>query len=262
MGYWLKHIKKLHDKGECPLSLCMGSKRKQEKVAEREAELITIAHELVDKVGFTGLTMDKLVHSSPYSKGTIYNHFSSKEDLITALSIRSLNLVIDLFNKALKYPGHSREVALACNFSYQLYSQLEPTLFMCVLTAKTPAIMEKTSPERLKAISDKEELITGLCDQLFEAGVKDGSLKLSPATGIENLTFANWAMSFGTNILLMNAKSAACVDRLDQKTVLIHNVNLLLDGMQWSPLSSEYDYQKTSRELEVYFAEYLTLLEE
>ena len=34
-GTIFKEIKKLHAKGECPLSICLGSQRQQEKVAER-----------------------------------------------------------------------------------------------------------------------------------------------------------------------------------------------------------------------------------
>ncbi len=260
MGFWLKHLAKLHKNGECPLSLCMGSKHKQKKVADREMKLINIAHELVDEIGFANLTMDQLVKQSGYSKGTIYKHFSSKEDLITALGIRALTLVIELSNKALKFPGHSREVALASHFAYQLYSQLEPTLFMCVLSAKTPTVMEKSSPERLNTLREKEQEITSLCDQLFQAGIEDGSLYADKKTGVEGLTFANWAMSFGTNVLLMNAKESECIDRLNQKDLLLNNINLLFDGMGWQPLSSNYDYGKTNKNLAKFFSDYLDLL--
>ncbi|AWB66541.1 TetR/AcrR family transcriptional regulator [Saccharobesus litoralis] len=261
MGYWLKHIKKLHAKGECPLSFCSGSQRKQQKIAEREEELITLAHELVDQVGFAGLTMDKLVKQASCSKGTIYNHFSSKEDLISALSLRSLNLVIDMFNKASKFEGNSREKALARGFAYFLYSQLEPTLFMCVLTAKTPAVMEKSSPERLASMIEKEAQCTAMCDQMFEDGLADGSLKLSSTTGVADLTFAMWAMTFGTNALIVNARAAKGIDRLEIKTVLLRNMNIMCDGMNWLPLSSEFDYTRTWQRLEDYFSEYIELLD-
>lgn len=260
MGYWLKHIKKLHENGKCPLGLCSDSPKKQQKIAEREQELISLAHELVDQVGFAGLTMDKLVKASPYSKGTIYNHFSSKEDLISALGIRSLNFVLDLFNRATRFVGNSREVALARAFAYQLFSQLEPTLFMCVLTAKTPAVMEKTTPERLSTLLEKEAQITALCDHLFDQALHDGSLKLPANTGVADLTFSIWAMSFGTNALMINASTIKGISRLDQKQALLRNINLMFDGMNWAPLSNEFDYVETWKKLEVFFAEYIELL--
>ncbi|WP_111976783.1 TetR/AcrR family transcriptional regulator [Algibacillus agarilyticus] len=259
MGYWLKHIKKLHANGLCPIDICMGSARKQQKIAEREEGLLTQAHELVDQVGFAGLTIDKLVKTATCSKGTIYNHFSSKEDLISALSIRSLNIVIDLFDKAIQFPGNARERALSVIFAYQLYSQLEPTLFMCVMSAKTPAVMEKTSPERLSIMQEKELQLTAVCDQLFESGINEGSLKSEIRT-VADLTFAMWALSFGSNALLMNAKAAQGIDRLDQKNALLSNANLMFDGMQWQPLAQDFDYQKTWQRLEVFFAEYIELL--
>jgi AcrR family transcriptional regulator len=261
MGFWLKHIKKLHANGNCPLGLCpTSSSRMQQKIAQREQELITLAHELVDEVGFAGLTMDKLVQASEYSKGTIYKHFASKEDLLSALSARSLDLICDLFKKAHEFKGNSREVALATAFAYHLYSQLEPTLFMCVLSAKTPAVMEKTSPDRLSELNKKEQEITELCEQLFAAGRNDGSLVQNNHLPIAALSFSMWAMSFGTNALLMNAKTINTVEQLDAKYVLLTNANLVYDGMHWQPLSTEFDYLQTWARLEEYFAEYIKLL--
>ncbi|NTS76837.1 TetR/AcrR family transcriptional regulator [Catenovulum sp. SM1970] len=240
----------------------MNSKHKQEKVAEREAELIDIAHDIVTKDGFAGLTMDKLVNASPYSKGTIYNHFSSKEDLISALSTHSLSLLIEMFKKLEDFDGNSREHVLAVHFTYQLYCQLEPTLFLCVLSARTPAVMEKTSPERNAIIKKKELEVTAMCDHAFQQGLADGSLKLSTGVAMHDLVFASWATGFGTNALLINAKAVEGVSRLEQKYALLRNVNFLLDGMQWQPLSSEFDYHDTWKKLELFFADYLKLLEE
>lgn len=56
-----------------------GLTKKQQAIADREVELIQLAKSLVQEQGFANLTMDKLTSASSYSKGTIYNHFCSKE---------------------------------------------------------------------------------------------------------------------------------------------------------------------------------------
>lgn len=262
MGFWLKHITKMHASNNCPLPIYPSSARQQEKVIKREQELITLAHELADEEGFADLTIDKLVKRASCSKGTIYNHFSSKEDLITALSIRSLTLLIELFKKAKLFPGSSREKNLAISFAYYLYSQLEPTLFMCCLSAKTPSVIEKTSAERFKQMTDKELEITQLCDQVTQAGINDGSLILANNINLADCTFAMWAISFGTNSLLMNAKATLPIERLPPDCIMLNNINILMDGIGWHPLSSEYNYHETWKNLEIFFSEYVSLLSE
>ena len=39
--------------------------------------------------GYIGLTMDRIAQATEYSKGTIYQHFSSKEDLVVALAAQT-----------------------------------------------------------------------------------------------------------------------------------------------------------------------------
>ena len=39
--------------------------------------------------GYLGLTMDRIADEAEYSKGTIYQHFTCKEEIVAALGIRS-----------------------------------------------------------------------------------------------------------------------------------------------------------------------------
>jgi len=57
--------------------------------------------------------------------------------------------------------------------------------------------------------------------------------------------FASWAMSFGTNSLLAVATNLETIQRLEMDNTLLVNVSLLMDGMGWQPLSTEFDYQQT-----------------
>lgn len=221
------------------------SAKRQQALAERESELLTIAEQLVEQEGFANFTMDKLTNNCSYSKGTVYNHFNSKEDLICALCIKSLQKELALFKHALTFEGNSRERCLAALYAYQLHAFHDPTLFMCVLTAKTPAVMEKASKDRLAEQDKLSKALTELCDGLFQAGIEDGSLKLRPGHALSGLTFATWAMSFGTNALLLSASEIEGVSRLDGQLAPLNNANYLFDGIGWQPLSDAWDYQNS-----------------
>ncbi|MCJ8268605.1 MAG: TetR/AcrR family transcriptional regulator [Psychrosphaera sp.] len=221
------------------------SAKRQQAIADREAELLVIAEQLVATEGFANFTMDKLTNSSSYSKGTIYNHFNSKEDLISALCIKSLQKELCLFKHAATFEGNSREKCLAILYAYQKHAFEDPTLFMCVLSAKTPAVMEKSSPERLERQEELSKEVTQFCDGLFTDALEDGSLVLKPGAELNSLVFAIWAMSFGTNALMVSAGALDTISRLDNRFAQLNNANLLLDGMGWHPLSDQWNYRDT-----------------
>jgi AcrR family transcriptional regulator len=223
----------------------MGLSKSEQKKADREEELIDLAVVIINELGFSGLTLEKLTAKSCYSKGTIYNHFKSKEDCLSALCARAVSSIIVLFKRALTFKGNSREKALAVHFAYHLYTRIEPTLFMAVLSSKAPGVKENTSAERMVLVDALELEINQLSDEMLLTAVKDGSLVVPPHLSIETLTFANWATSFGTNALASQASEALAVSRLNPNTILLQNISILHDGMNWTPLSKDWDYEET-----------------
>lgn len=228
----------------------MSLSKSEQKKADREQELLDLAVVILNEEGFAALTLEKLTAKSNYSKGTIYNHFSSKEDCLLALSIRAVDSIIKLFLRALQFDGKLREKAVAIHYAYQLYARLEPTLFMTVLNSKAPGMREKTSAERRETLDSLETTINAFSDQMFRNAITNGDLELPSHLSIETLYFSNWAMSFGTNMLVLTAPEARLVNRLNSNTLLLQNISILMDGMNWKPLSKDWNYQKTWQRVE------------
>jgi AcrR family transcriptional regulator len=216
--------------------------KKQQAIADREQELLQIAHQLVEAEGYANLTMDKLTAASPYSKGTIYNHFCSKEDVITALCNAALRHEISLFKKAELFHGSSREKALALHQAYLLSAKMQPILFNCVLTAKSPWVQEKSSPARLTVQQELEKEVTQMVDQLLQQAIDANELQPKTGATMDLMAFANWAVSFGSIALLSSASETYSIERLLGTHPFLYNLNCMLDGMNWLPLSTEWDY--------------------
>lgn len=239
----------------------MSLSKSEQKKADREQELLDLAVSILKDEGFAALSLEKLTAQSSYSKGTIYNHFSSKEDCLLALSIRAIGSIMEMFMRALQFDGCLREKAVAIHYAYQLYARLEPTLFMTVLNSKAPGMRDKTSPERGDLLDSLEAKINSFSDQMFRNAIANGDLELPPHLSIETLYFSNWAMSFGTNALMMTAPESKLVNSLNPNTLLLQNISILMDGMNWKPLSKDWDYQKTWQRVETeIFAEDVRLL--
>lgn len=216
-------------------------KRVQAKL-QREQELLVLAQQILQQDGFTGLTMDRLTALSAVSKGTIYNHFCSKEDLFTALSVDSLQRQLALFQRVLLIPGHSRERVLALHLAYHRFSMTEPTLFLCLLTAATPGVVEKSSPQRLAQRQQLELQLVSICQQLINQAITQGALQLGADQTIDALAFTQWAQAFGSNALLKPTQQLGVFRGLQPQATMLLGINLLLDGLNWKPLSGEWDY--------------------
>lgn len=216
---------------------------------QREQQLLQLAQHLLQQDGFTGLTMDRLTAVSEVSKGTIYNHFCSKEDLITALSVDSLQRQLVLFQQALTLPGHSRERALALHYAYYRFSTTEPTLFLCLLSATTPAVVEKSSTARLAQRQALEQQLLWCCEQVIAQAITDKALQLQTGRGIDELTYLQWALAFGGNALYGPTQQMGFFRGLEQQQLMLSGVNLLLDGLNWTPLSGDFDYQRSWRRI-------------
>ncbi|WP_233006764.1 TetR/AcrR family transcriptional regulator [Rheinheimera faecalis] len=224
----------------CPLEHRFS--KKQQAIADREQELLQIALQLVEAEGYANLTMDKLTAASPYSKGTIYNHFSSKEDVITALCNAALRQEISLFKKAELFNGSSREKALALHQAYLLSAKMQPILFNCVLTAKSPWVQEKSSIVRLTTQQELEKEISGMVDLLLQQAIEANELQPKAGATVDLMAFANWAISFGGIALLSSASETYSIERLQGAHPFLFNLNCMLDGMNWLPLSADWDY--------------------
>jgi AcrR family transcriptional regulator len=217
---------------------------------ERENILLDCAQAFIKRESIAALTIDKLVKELPFSKGTVYNHFTSKEDLLLGLCNRGMSILADLFSRARQFDGLSREQGLAIHFAYMLYAKLYPTLFMLVLTAKTSNITDKASTSRQEEHLNLEGQLIGPIVSIFQDSLKRGEIAPPMPMTLEQLSFACWSLSFGTNaLLLQNIERCGTRASLIVERELINNVNILFDGFQFRPLTKEHDWTKTISKL-------------
>lgn len=235
--------------------------RKAREVAEREELLLDLAIEIIEEHSFAQLTMDKLTARSEYSKGTVYNHFTSKEDLWCALCARGLRIQKSMFGKLANFEGNSRERILALSFGYELFTLCYPILTMVSLRVMSPAVFEKASPARIKALSETEDEMVEMLKGMIETAMANGELSRHYEDNLYQVTFAIWAMSFGSVTILRNSTPTPCLGRIDLDAAVLINASIVLDGLQWQPYSWDWDYKASWRRIaeEVFSEELATL---
>ncbi|MFT5093045.1 MAG: AcrR family transcriptional regulator, partial [Porticoccaceae bacterium] len=65
--------------------------RKQREIKEREDRILGLARTMLAEGGYLGLSMDAIAEQLEYSKGTIYNHFPCKEEIIISLAVETMD---------------------------------------------------------------------------------------------------------------------------------------------------------------------------
>src|SRR5580692_12527778 len=103
--------------------------RKQREVQGREGRILEVARSMIVHDGYHGLSMDRIAEALEYSKGTIYQHFSCKEDILMALVNQAVECRLDLFRRAAAMRGRTRERMTAIGAAAELFFELYPHHF-------------------------------------------------------------------------------------------------------------------------------------
>jgi len=215
--------------------------RKQREILQREELILSAAQNLLHQHGYNYLTMDRVAETVEYSKGTIYNHFASKEDLVCSLCCRTISNLIDIFERAYQYPGSTRERYCAIGIGYSLYHQLHPMDTQNIQTVRNNAVREKVSEYRLGEMESLEQKITKIAGSIVQEAIDCGDLDKKHQADVSTIVFGGWSMHYGALLLgqsdipLQDMGFSPVIDMLWQ------NANIYLDGYQWLPLSATID---------------------
>lgn len=216
------------------------AQRKAREWQTREDLLVRVALTLIETSGFNALSLDKVASCSDYSRGTVYNHFESREDLILELGLRALAEQSRWLRHACAFDGSRRHKVLAMHLSYQAFARHQPVLFQCLMSAKAPPVLARASAARLARKSELEAAITAHIDHLVQEALAHGELALHPALPAFAVSFGNWALGLGLAMLRAGAQPSPSVARVPETdTLTLMLVSALLDGLGWPAAPGE-----------------------
>lgn len=224
--------------------------RKQREIREREGRILDLAREQLLRGGYHGLHMDAIASELEYSKGTIYNHFPCKEEIIIALAIETMNQRTDMFQRASAYRGLPRERMAAIGVAAELFVRLFPTHFHVEQLIRSFSIWEKTSEKRRQTMRASETRCMGIVSGIVRDAIAQGHLSLPDDTSPEELVFGLWSQTFGAYSIIATSESMDELGVADPYHAVRQSINMGLDGYGWHPLSIEYDYRRLFEKLQ------------
>ena len=209
--------------------------RKQREVRQRETALLGIARKMLIEQGYAGLSMDRLAEATEYSKGAIYQHFFTKEDLITALAVESSEgrLALDQGQgRARTGVDRVRGCCQALGFADELFFRLYPHYFRSELIIHMAGLDSRASSGRREAMTRQDQCVATWLREIVQEAAQIGDLPgVSIATAGE-VAFSIFSMAIGTHLCVINFPHV--VEQLGVESPwnsMRDNVHALLDGL-------------------------------
>src|SRR6266436_1189970 len=174
--------------------------RKERERAAREELILDHAQRMLLDDGFQNLNLDTLAESVEYSKGTLYLHFKTKEDIALAVITRAQKERADFFERTLRFNGRSRERVRAIGFACCHFANVYPDYYNVEMMLKSLSFWEKADDAR----QHQHAMQGGRCFRVIHGlvtdGLHDGDLPQGKLRS-EQIVFAIAATAVGSQLM-------------------------------------------------------------
>jgi AcrR family transcriptional regulator len=236
--------------------------RKQREMMEREAQILRLARPILLREGYQALSMDRLASLMEYAKGTIYNHFPNKEEIVLALAIESMELRFQLFQTAAKGAEETRARLIYVGAACEFYANELPEHFAIEEWIRNSTIWDKSSSRRKDVIRQCEQKCTSVVGAIVHDALVAGELELRDGLSPAELIFGFWSLNYGSQVLAATSPSLLSVGVPDAPKAIRHHCLILLNGFGWKPVMDWASHSalmdRFRSELRTQFADVLT----
>ncbi|HRP73860.1 MAG TPA: TetR/AcrR family transcriptional regulator [Luteimonas sp.] len=215
--------------------------RRQREFAHRETVFLDTAQALIQRDGLLNLQMSRIAEECEYAIGTVYKHFASKEDLLVTLATRNLFDRVDLFERAARWEGPTRERILALALADLIVLREQPEHFRLAQFVWTDVVWGAASDAvRERALEACEPLATAV-DSIAAQARRRGDLPADFALPDESLTIGPWILCLGMHTLAQQQGLLDPATVGDPYRLLFKHLHYLLNGYGWQPLFDPAD---------------------
>jgi len=218
--------------------------RKEREYMEREQLILDTARNLLATDGYQVFSMERIASEIEYSKGTIYNHFKSKEDILSALCCDSLIALSELFKHAKAFDGSSREKISALILAYALHAKLRPVDVQNMQSIKSQVVREKISEPFTEKMDIAEQNVIEPARDIVMYAIHQGDLNVDSEATVGEMITGMWSLGYGTFLLSQTQIDFNNLGLALPEKQFLNNAQKLLDGYQWQPLSKDINLEE------------------
>ena len=180
--------------------------------------------------------MDRIAAQMEYAKGTIYNHFPNKEEIVMALALESLELRRRMFEQASLVSPRSRYRMIAIGCACDTYALECQQHFAIEQMLRNSIVWDKASHERQELIKKYEFRCMAIVAGVVRDAVASQDLILPTGMSSEEFVFGFSALTYGTHALVQSSPSLLDIGVADPFLSIRYHAYTLMNGYQWQPL--------------------------
>jgi AcrR family transcriptional regulator len=210
--------------------------RKKREMERRTAEILSVARPILLGEGFQALSMDRVAARMEYAKGTIYNHFRNKEEIVLALAHQGMQLRQALFARAVQIDRPSRIKLMGVGAACEYFVSNCFDHFRIEQLLRQENIWDKSSAESQNLIRSCEGCCIGMVASVVEDAIQAGDLQ--PPTGMnpQEIVFGFWALSYGSQSLAHTSPSLQASGIRNPIQAMRIHISSLCNGLGWQPI--------------------------
>ncbi len=199
--------------------------RKAREKYTRQQDILRAARDLFIRKGYYETTLDDIASLAEFGKGTIYNYFTSKEELFYGIIDQTANEAFDSITSAIAVSGTAREKLTAYARAIIIHAHENADLFRLIFLE----LHRSGTPEyktKLKHIQERGREILELVARPVEEEIRNGTIKPFNARELI-LIFDSTLRGYCLNLIDNNFQSQ--IDKVDATAALI--VSIFFDGV-------------------------------
>jgi AcrR family transcriptional regulator len=151
-------------------------RKEREKLARKKA-IVDAAREVFFKNGFQATTMDQIAEVADLSKGSLYLHFPTKEELYVTILIEGLEMLCRRFEKAVTGVKDWETQIRNIGNAYYAFYYGEKNYFQILFLLQHGEIAPKVSDELRQACFEKGVSCLNILCKAIETGMTEGEIE-------------------------------------------------------------------------------------
>ncbi len=186
------------------------AERRQREKEERRTAILDAAEGVFLEKGIVAATMDEIAARAEVSKGALYLHFASKDDLFLGIAIRTLRAAVVRTERAAAHAGSGIERLRTTMTAYGEFAEDQRDRFFVSMSwLSSQYVVSGDSPqfEEYRALIAR---LFGIAVTVIAAGQSDGTVRTDVAA--PDLALRLWGGMFG--VLLLRLRTQEVIRRL------------------------------------------------
>ena len=145
------------------------------KRAQREESILQAAQELFFAKGIIGTTTDEIAKKADISKGAVYLHFKTKDEIYFAIANKGLAIMLAMFKEAADAPASGLDRFRAIGYSFYDFTKKYPEYSTLIYAQDVPRPTQGSAlEEEYRSLNVQ---VGAVMVSTIQQGISDGSVR-------------------------------------------------------------------------------------